>query len=304
MTGMRPAGARGTVVPVRARPPDTSGFAVRDGVRLYYEVHGSGPVTVALLAPWAITHSRTWKLQVPYLARHFRVVTYDARGNGRSDRPAGAAAYGDSELLADTLAVLDHVEADDAVAVGLSMGGRVLLGLAAEHPDRVRGAMFVAPALVTDDAPVGPDFEVVRESYEGWEKWNQHHWRNDLPDFAGFFFGEVFPEPHSTRQVEQAVAWALETDAETLVATRAAERPSMTAAQTRACAARVGCPSLVVHGNRDRVVPLATGRALAEWLDCPLRVVVGGGHCVQARHPVWFNLELRRFAEQVSGGAR
>src|SRR4051794_24898880 len=158
MTGMRPAGARGTVVPVRARPPDTSGYAVRDGVRLYYETYGSGPVTVALLAPWAITHSRVWKLQVPYLARHFRVVTYDARGNGRSDRPAGAAAYGDGELLADALAVLDHLEVADAVAVGFSMGGRVLLGLAAEHPDRVRGAMFVAPALVMDDAPAGPDF--------------------------------------------------------------------------------------------------------------------------------------------------
>src|SRR3954452_22524881 len=121
MTGMRSRGARGTVVPVRARPPDTSGYAVRDGVRLYHEVHGTGPVTVVLLAPWAITHSRMWKSQVPYLSRHFRVVTYDARGNGRSDRPAGAAAYGDEELLADALAVMDRVEAADAVAVGLSM---------------------------------------------------------------------------------------------------------------------------------------------------------------------------------------
>src|SRR4051794_40138592 len=185
MTGMRPAGARGTVVPVRARPPDTSGYAVRDGVRLYYEVHGRGPVTVALLAPWAITHSRMWKLQVPYLARHFRVVTYDARGNGRSDRPAGSAAYGDDELLADALAVMDHVEASEAVAVGLSMGGRVLLGLAAQHPERVLGAMFVAPALVLADPRADPGFDVVRESYEGWQKWNQHHWRHDLPDFAG-----------------------------------------------------------------------------------------------------------------------
>ena len=61
------------------------------GVRVAYEVFGQGDQTLLLLPPWAIVHSRFWKLQVPYLARHFRVVTFDARGNGRSDRPATAA---------------------------------------------------------------------------------------------------------------------------------------------------------------------------------------------------------------------
>lgn len=59
---LRSAGARGTVGPVRAREPDRSGYAVRSGVRLYYEVFGAGPVTVLLLPTWAIVHSRTWKL--------------------------------------------------------------------------------------------------------------------------------------------------------------------------------------------------------------------------------------------------
>jgi pimeloyl-ACP methyl ester carboxylesterase len=299
---MRTAGARGTVGPVRA--PDTSGYAVRDGVRLYYEVHGSGPVTLLLLAPWAITHSRIWKLQLPYLARHFRVVSYDARGNGRSDRPVGAAAYADDELLADALAVLDRTDTDRAVGVGFSMGGRALLRLAAEHPGRVSGALFVAPALPMPPAPSADlDFTVERESYEGWQKWNAHHWRRDLPDFAEFFFGQAIPEPHSTRQREEAVAWALETDAETLVATKAPDRPSISPEHARSCAARVGCPSLVVHGDRDRIVPAATGRALADWLGCPFHLVVGGGHCVQVRHPVWFNLLARRFAEQATAGA-
>ncbi len=50
--------------------------------------------TLLLLPPWSIVHSRFWKLQVPYLARHFRVITFDGRGNGRSDRPDSAADYG------------------------------------------------------------------------------------------------------------------------------------------------------------------------------------------------------------------
>lgn len=299
---MRRAGARGTVVSVRAREPDRSGFAVRDGVRLYYEVHGSGPLTVLLLPPWSIVHSRAWKLQVPDLARHARVVVYDARGNGRSDRPAGAPAYDDEALVADAVAVLDEVGAKEAVVVGLSVGARVLLALAADHPDRVLGAAFVGASVSLEErpTPVLDAFEVERGSYEGWAGWNAHHWRRDQRGFAEFFFGEVFPEPHSTRQVEESVAWALETDAETLVATQSPGRRTLGPTEARLAAARVSCPAVVIHGDDDRISPLKDGRLLAEALDCPLEVVAGGGHCVQARHPVWFNLRVRRFLEEVT----
>ena len=63
------------------------GDTVRDGVRLRYTVHGSGPATVVLLPTWSIVRSRMWKAQVPHLARHHRVVTFDGRGSGDSDRP-------------------------------------------------------------------------------------------------------------------------------------------------------------------------------------------------------------------------
>ena len=56
-----------------------------------------------------------------------------------------------------------------------------------------------------------------------------------------------------------------------------------------------------MHGDDDRITPLSDGVALASALGSPLDVVAGGGHCVNARHPVWFNLRLRRFVEQVAG---
>src|SRR6478672_10540074 len=72
----------------RARQPDRSGYAISgDGLRLYYEVFGDGPRTILFLPCNPISHSRLWKAQVHYLARHFRVVVYDGRGNGRSDHP-------------------------------------------------------------------------------------------------------------------------------------------------------------------------------------------------------------------------
>ena len=307
---MRTAGARGTVGSVRAREPDRSGFVVRDGVRLYYEVHGAGPKTVFLLPPWAAVHSGVWKLQVSYLARHFRVVLADPRGNGRSDRPAGPQAYDDNALVADAVAVLDASGTESAVCVGLSMGARVLLQLAVAHPDRVAGAVFVGPSLRMGERGSAcwvPTFEAEQTSGVAWGRYNAGYWRRDFAGFGEWFFGEVFTEPHSTKQVDDTVQWLLETDAETLIVAERAEfldrEPSPGPTEARRLAADVRCPAVVVHGSDDLIVPLKTAEDFAAALGCPLEVVNGGGHAVQARHPVWFNLRLRRFVEEVSSRA-
>jgi pimeloyl-ACP methyl ester carboxylesterase len=280
--GMRFAGGRATVGHVRAREPDRSGYAVRSGVRLHFEVFGDGPATVLLLAPWSIVHSRMWKLQVPHLARRWRVVTMDGRGNGGSDRPAGPAAYADEEMVADVLAVMDASETDAAVLVGLSLGG---------DRDRRLDARF--------EAPYDPGDPVTHYTAD--------YITQDQRGFADWFFRLAFPEPHSTKGTEDGVDWAMETDAETLVATRRAPRFDLDLDRGRAevlrLAGLVSCPSLVVHGDRDAVVPHHSGQELAAALDAPLATVVGGGHCVPVRHPVWFNRTLDRFLERVVPGA-
>ena len=63
----------------RARYPDSTGYVERDGVRVFFEVYGSGEPTVLLLPTWSIVHSRDWKFQISYLAGHCRVVTFDGR---------------------------------------------------------------------------------------------------------------------------------------------------------------------------------------------------------------------------------
>src|ERR1041385_8949284 len=98
---------RSGVDTTRARQPDETGFVERNGVRVFWERYGEGTPTVLLMPTWSLFHSRHWKLQIPYLARHCRVVTFDGRGNGRSDRPQNAAAYAEREFAADALAVLD-----------------------------------------------------------------------------------------------------------------------------------------------------------------------------------------------------
>jgi pimeloyl-ACP methyl ester carboxylesterase len=105
---------------MRACQPVSDGYVDRHGVKLYYEVYGAGEPTVLLLPTWSIVHSRHWKMQIPYLARHCRVITFDGRGNCRSDRPE--TGYGEAEFAADALAVMDATAAERAVIVSLSAG--------------------------------------------------------------------------------------------------------------------------------------------------------------------------------------
>ena len=114
----------------RARLPDASGFAVSsDGVRLAYDVYGTGEPTIAFLPSTPIVHARQWKAQIPYLSRHFRVVAYDGRGNGRSDRPVAPESYADPLLVDDVLAVLDASDTPRALLVGLCGDGHVQGGV-------------------------------------------------------------------------------------------------------------------------------------------------------------------------------
>jgi pimeloyl-ACP methyl ester carboxylesterase/predicted glycosyltransferase len=279
----------------RARYPDESGVVERDGVRLHWESYGAGEPTVLLLPTWSIIHSRHWKMQIPYLARHCRVVTFDGRGNGRSDRPE--SGYGEREFAADALAVLDATGTERAILVSLSLGAQRGLLLAAERPERVEGAVFVCPAVPLGEPPAGRGIHSWHdelETDEGWAKYNRHHWLRDYPDFLEFFFSQMFTEPHSTKPIEDCVGWGLETTPETLVATELGE--GLDAETTRELAGRLRCPVLVIQGTDDAITGPGRGIALAEATGGDLVLLGGSGHAPHVRDPVKVNLLLREFA--------
>lgn len=293
---------------MRAVEPDLNGFAQgADGVRLAYEVVGTGDPTIVLLPSTPIVHSRQWKGQVPYLSRRHRVVTYDGRGNGASDRPVLPEAYTDERLTLDLQRVMDATGTERAVLVGLCTDGvwRAIL-LAATHPERVLGivAFGVGVPLLTP-----PHAHRVQWSQTdklptdaGWAKVNIHHWRRDYPDFARFFFSELLPEPHSTKHLEDAVEWAVEGSVEAMVADALA--PSdLDVGRVEATCRAVRCPVLIVKGTDDRCQPVDRAERLAELTDASLVLVEGGGHLVPAREPVLANLLIRDFVHSLPEGA-
>jgi predicted glycosyltransferase len=166
----------------------------------------------------------------------------------------------------------------------------------------VRGAVFFAPALpLTPPLPerTGFSFDAELDAYEGWAKTNRHYWARDYRGYLEFFFDRCYAEPHSTKQIEDAVGWGLETTPETLALTLAA--PDLDEPTIRDLLGRLRCPLLVTQGDEDRLVPPDRSAAFAELTGAELVTFEGAGHCPHARHPVQVNHMLRHFAERAYG---
>ena len=196
---------------MKAREPDATGYVERDGVRVAWQAYGEqrhpGDPAVLLLPTWCLVPAEVWKLQVPYLARHSRVITYDPRGNGASDRPQDSASYVREQLTRDALDVLDATGTERAVVVALSRGNLQALDLAADHPDRVAAWVAISPTL-EGLAPFSPERVEAVERWEedtgedeGWGRYNSASWLRDFPGFVDFFFDQMVPEQHSTKPV-------------------------------------------------------------------------------------------------------
>jgi predicted glycosyltransferase len=160
--------------------------------------------------------------------------------------------------------------------------------LAAAHPERALGLLAIAPAIPLATAVRPPP------EFRPWER--------DLGRFLEAFYAEFFPEPHSTRQIEDGIEWGHDAGAETLTLT--IDAPALTPETAAEACRAVRCPVLVVHGDDDRIVRYPNGAALAELTGAPLVTVEGGGHGLPFRHPVVINRLIREFAARPEPPAR
>jgi pimeloyl-ACP methyl ester carboxylesterase len=286
----------------RARLPRRAGVATApDGVRLAWEEFGSGDPAIVLLPSAPIVHSRQWKGQIHFLSRSWRVIAYDGRGNGRSDHPTDPAAYHDDRFVEDIAAVMDATGTSRAVLVGLCVDAVWrAIRLAAEQPDRVLGVVAFGVG-VPRIGPAQPHyleasahFDEELPTSDGWAKMNRHHWLRDYPDFVRFFFSEITSEPHSSKAIEDAVGWALDTTVEVMLAEGDAAFP-WDLAQVEAKCREVRCPMLLVHGMDDTCQLPARAERLAQLTGAPLVLVEGADHMIPGRHPVLANLLIRDF---------
>jgi pimeloyl-ACP methyl ester carboxylesterase/predicted glycosyltransferase len=287
-------------------PPDVVGVARRGEVDLAWRSHGRGEPTLLLLPTWQIVDSRIWKAQVGHLSRHYRVVTYDGRGSGGSGIPRGPAAYSNQECAEDVVGVLDATGTSRAVLVALSCGVTWAIHAAADHPDRVSGIVAISPSCGLPIARPGREVEAFdrrQPDPRGWGMYNRYYWtEGDFDTFRRFFFEQMYSEPHSTKQLEDALRWSSETDPDVLsdaTAGRLGLHHAACEPVEHACR-RVQCPVMVVHGTEDRVRPAAVGHRLAELTGASLVLVRGGGHGILNRDPVKVNRLISDFVGKLA----
>jgi pimeloyl-ACP methyl ester carboxylesterase/predicted glycosyltransferase len=288
-----------------AKQPNESGFIERDGVRIHYEIYGEGPETMVFLPPWSIVHSRVYKAQLPYFSERFRCITFDGRGNGKSDRPAEVAAYSLEQYVADAIAVMDATEAGAAILVGLSLAGMHASVLAAHHPERVKAAILVGTV-----ASIGPpnhdylapaNFLAKREQFDGWEKFNRDYWMTNYPDFAAHFVGNIHSDRHSTKQIEDGIGWASETNGPTLAKIVEARAIAPSFDVSEAMYRKIRCPLLVIHGDDDQIQHYARAQTVAEVTGAELVIIAGGGHNPLGRIPAKCNTMITDFLDRKLG---
>ncbi len=264
-------------------------------IDLYYEDHGTGS-PVVLVHGWPLSGA-SWEKQVPALVlAGYRVITYDRRGFGRSSRPI--VGYDYDTFAADLDKLLTKLDLDNVVLAGFSMGGgEVARYLGKYGSKRIRAAVFmgaVPPYLrKADDNPDGVDGGV----FDG----IQQALRADRPAFLAKFFQDFYNVDllGGTRMSDDAVraSWNVAVDASPAATV---ECVSTWGTDFRQDLRKIKIPTLVLHGDADRIVPLpVSGARMSEFVPhATLVTIPGAPHGFTWTHAEEANRELLHFIAQ------
>ena len=267
-------------------------------VELAYEDHGKGH-PVVLIHGWPLSGA-SWEKQIPaLLAAGHRVITYDRRGFGASSKPATGYDY--DTFAADLDQLMARLDLKDVTLVGFSMGGgEVARYLGKYGSKRVTRAAFlgaITPALkkAADNTP-GVDASV----FDG----IQQALRADRPAFLAKFFADFYnlDALGGTRMSEEALraSWNVAVGASPIATV---ECVASWGTDFRSDLSRIDVPVLVLHGDSDRIVPLAaSGGRMAEFVrGSRLVTLAGAPHGFTWTHAEETNRELLAFVGQEVG---
>jgi pimeloyl-ACP methyl ester carboxylesterase len=246
----------------------------RDGIRIHYEIHGSGPPL--LLSHGYSSTSRMWDGQVAALKDRYQVIAWDMRGHGESDYPTDQSLYSEALTVGDMKALLDLAGAKKAIVAGLSLGGYMSLAFHASHPERVRALMLF---------DTGPGFKKDQAR----AKWNETaRQRADTLEANGLAALNTSDEVRLTRH----------RDATGLA--RAA-RGMLAQQNDRVIQSldKVAVPTLVLVGANDTNFLAATDYMAAKIKGSTKAVIPDAGHAANLHQPARFNQAVEAFLAKL-----
>lgn len=264
-------------------------------IDLYYEDHGAGK-PVVLIHGWPLS-SASWEKQVSTLvSAGYRVITYDRRGFGNSSKPLSGYDY--NTLAEDLHKLMSKLDLRDAVLVGFSMGGgEVARYLGVHRSERVSSAVFMAAItpflLKTADNPEGVDsqvFDGIKQAIVA-----------DRPALLSVFFENFYNLDvlRGERISDEAVRLSWN------IAAQASPQGTLDCVSSwltdfREDLKRIDIPTLVIHGDADRTLPLAsTGERISQFVrGSRLVKVAGGPHGLNWTHAEEVNRAILEFLSQ------
>ncbi|ROR92475.1 alpha/beta fold hydrolase [Nocardioides aurantiacus] len=271
-----------------------------NGISLHVEDTGGDGRPVVLIHGWPLSGA-SWSEQVPALtAAGHRVITYDRRGFGDSDKPGSGYDY--DTFAADLAGLLEELDLRDVALVGFSMGGGEIARYIGTHgQDRVRAAVFAAAVppylLKTDDNPEGG---LGQDDVEGMQQGARDDREGFLDGFTTAFFSAGGELKVTEEQRQEALALAARAGDQGLVECIHAFGTT----DFRADLEKVTVPTLVIHGDGDGTVPFeVSGKRTAEIVNgAELVVVQDGPHGLNVSHAEEFNRALLAFLDSSSPG--
>lgn len=263
-------------------------YTHNDDNRLWYETFGDGEPLVMIMGLSGSVQA--WGLQIPELSRHYRLIAPDNRGAGRSDKPQGP--YSVMGMAEDVVAVMDAAEVLDAHVMGVSMGGLIAQELYHRHPHRVRSLILGCtgvgpndPAAVPADEDVSAVLAMDRDAHSAEE--------------IVTAMNEVFYHPEyraRVPQLDQRLIKLQKLDPQPAHAYHAQLEACFTHTPNAPRLAAIEVPTLVLHGEDDRVWPLENAHYLAEHIPgARLHVIPRSGHMFMIEKPREFNAAVLSF---------
>ena len=245
---------------------------------LYYEIHGNGEPLVLIMG--LRRNVEWWYHQIPSLSEHFRVIAFDNRGAGRSDKPPMEYSIG---LFADdTAALMAALDISDAYILGVSMGGYIAQELAINYPDKVRKMILGCTSCGGDRAVLMSEDRMQKFTANAGLR-PEEILRKDMDIYFSDSFVSQNPEKIeefvqiSLRYYQPADAFERQFDA--CLRHDAGDRLK-----------KITTPTLIMSGDDDPLVPPVNSEILQALIpDSKLSVFSGGRHCFFIEAPEWFN---------------